>query len=273
MKKFFGAFGRALCYFIGYFAIQLVVSILFAVVIAISAMSGVGANDFDAFMTQYTNAVLEQTMLISFVSNAVTVIALVIFFKIRKKRLTQETALYSVPYVHVLGAVMFGIGFAFLSPLITEFIPFSEAANSSFESMYGMIFEGPWIFTVLGTVVGAPIVEELVFRGLVYTRLKSGMSPIAAAVISALMFGIMHGELIWVISAFIAGLALVWVYEKTGSLACAIAVHMVNNALSIIDVGVLENYTALSIVIHVICAVFLVGGILMLHIDPYEKEA
>lgn len=41
-------------------------------------------------------------------------------------------------------------------------------------------------------MISGPVAEEVLFSGLVYTRLKAGMNKIAAALIFSLLFGI-HG--------------------------------------------------------------------------------
>ena len=49
-------------------------------------------------------------------------------------------------------------------------------------------------------------------------------------VLSAAVCASGHPGIVWFVSAFLGGLLMAWVYERTGSLAAPILVHMLNNA-------------------------------------------
>lgn len=85
--------------------------------------------------------------------------------------------------------------------------------------------------TLLGSIVFAPIFEELVFRGLLYGTLRARLGWPLAAVGSALVFALAHGYgVAGLLSVFLSGLLWAWVYERTGSLLAPILAHVVNNA-------------------------------------------
>ena len=91
-----------------------------------------------------------------------------------------------------------------------------------------------FLISITSTLVIAPIVEEIVFRALVYGKLKKGMPKVVAAIISALLFAFMHGNIIWGIYTFILGIILVWIYEKFKSLTANIIVHFSFNLVGVI---------------------------------------
>ena len=95
---------------------------------------------------------------------------------------------------------------------------------------------------ILSAVVIAPIAEEVFLRGLAYTRLRRAMPPILAAVLSSLAFGVLHGDIIWFMSAFGGGLAMAWIFQRTGSLWASILVHMTNNALAMLVPDMAEGW-------------------------------
>lgn len=85
--------------------------------------------------------------------------------------------------------------------------------------------------TLLGSIVFAPVFEELVFRGLLYGTLRTRLAWPLAAVTSALVFALAHGYgVVGFLSIVLSGVLWAWVYERTGSLLPAILVHVVNNA-------------------------------------------
>ena len=102
----------------------------------------------------------------------------------------------------------------------------------------------------------APVLEEIVFRGLVYTRLKKGMPAIVAAVLTSLLFGIMHGTIIWVIYAFVLGMVMTWVFERYQSLAANIIFHFTFNLMGLVLSMIPESA---EFVVWILLAVSIVG--------------
>ena len=85
---------------------------------------------------------------------------------------------------------------------------------------------------VIGII--GPVSEEIIFRGLVYRRLRDYTGVLPAAVLSGLIFGIYHGNLTQGIFAFCVGILLALLYEHFGTLWASIAAHMANNLFSVL---------------------------------------
>ena len=85
------------------------------------------------------------------------------------------------------------------------------------------------------------ILEEMLFRGCVLRSLRS-FGDGFAILISAVLFGLMHGNIRQIPFATIVGLILGWMYVVTNSLVLPIVVHFINNALSVV-----MQYTAFYI--------------------------
>ncbi|HWT06690.1 MAG TPA: type II CAAX endopeptidase family protein [Xanthomonadales bacterium] len=84
---------------------------------------------------------------------------------------------------------------------------------------------------VLSLVVIVPIVEEIVFRGLLFGALAGRLGVLASAVITALLFGAVHGDLVLFPTLAAMGFVTALAYAATGNLWVAIALHALNNAL------------------------------------------
>lgn len=85
------------------------------------------------------------------------------------------------------------------------------------------------------TCVVAPICEEMLFRGFVFTSLRNWKGPWPAAVLTALIFGAVHATSAPAVDLLpLAGLgfALCLLYRATGSLYPCIAVHAINNSIA-----------------------------------------
>lgn len=87
-------------------------------------------------------------------------------------------------------------------------------------------------FLCVGLIV--PFAEELVFRGLGYGKMRLMLPVKPAVIISALYFGIYHGNLLQGIYATILGMVLAWIMESYGALSAAYLLHASANVMSIL---------------------------------------
>jgi CAAX protease family protein len=89
---------------------------------------------------------------------------------------------------------------------------------------------------ILLIVVAAPISEEVCFRGLLFGGLRTRMPGLAAAFLSALIFGGLHAltGLSAVPPLIFFGFVLALLYEKTGSIVPGILLHMLNNSVALL---------------------------------------
>ena len=75
----------------------------------------------------------------------------------------------------------------------------------------------------------SPLAEEMIFRGVLFVRLKRFLPVTAAGLLSSLLFGIYHGNAIQALYGFFAGCLLAWFYHKKGSFAQTVVLHGVMN--------------------------------------------
>jgi membrane protease YdiL (CAAX protease family) len=92
------------------------------------------------------------------------------------------------------------------------------------------------------TCVVAPVCEEILFRGYIFTALRNWKGTWPAALITGLAFGGVHvgsAPAVDLIPLAALGVALCLLYRRTGSLYPCIAAHSINNSLAF---GSLENW-------------------------------
>lgn len=94
---------------------------------------------------------------------------------------------------------------------------------------------------IISAVLAAPILEEILLRGIVLDGFLKQYSPAKAIFWSAVIFGVMHLNPVQAVGAFLLGLPLGWLYYRTGSLWPGIALHFVNNAVSSLGFLFLED--------------------------------
>ena len=80
----------------------------------------------------------------------------------------------------------------------------------------------------------APLLEEILVRGLVLRGYLLNYSPIKSIIASAVFFGAIHLNPWQFVGGFISGLFLGYLYYKTKSLVPTILVHFLNNSISVV---------------------------------------
>ena len=91
-----------------------------------------------------------------------------------------------------------------------------------------------WQLVVMGftAVVLAPVAEEALFRGVLYTTLKQRGYPLGALFGNAALFAAIHVNLAAFLPLLLLALVFTWLYERTGNLLAPIVAHMVFNAVN-----------------------------------------
>lgn len=230
MKKFWINVGKAAAYFGAYLggqvAVSLAVSIVLSTIISISMIQPDGSRDMEAYMAKANAALADAMPYILIVSGLLSILAFFIVAKIRKKKFTESASLRKFKPATVAPIVIGGIAFNFAISYLLSLIPFPQAWIDSYEASSSELLGNAGIALWISVVIIAPLVEELTFRGFMYTRLKQGMPKWVAIIVTSLVFGIVHGTIIWAIYTFIFSLCLIYIFERTKSLWGCILFHM-----------------------------------------------
>ncbi len=110
---------------------------------------------------------------------------------------------------------------------ITNLFPVPERLRDLFESMFSKT-----VPAFITAVIAAPVLEELIFRGIVQEGFLRNYSPVKAIIWTNLLFGLAHLNPWQFVGAFLMGIFISWVYYKTRNLALPIFIHLVNNLSS-----------------------------------------
>lgn len=145
-----------------------------------------------------------------------------------KKQSRKET-IYSIR-VLVLCAISGGI----LNLLWSGILQRLRIQEYFSNAVQEQLFAGQAAVQLFGLGILVPLAEELIFRGLIYTRIRQRIQAGAAIFFSALLFALFHGNVIQMVFAFPLALVLAWLYERSGWFACPLAFHMGANLTAIV---------------------------------------
>ena len=90
-------------------------------------------------------------------------------------------------------------------------------------------------------IIIAPIIEEIVFRGLFYKTLKNFIPFVQASIISSLIFAIIHENILSLTILFLLSLYLTWIFERTNSILYSILTHSIFNFLNLLLIYIGSN--------------------------------
>jgi uncharacterized protein len=151
---------------------------------------------------------------------------------IKKKKTGNNSFNFTIENKRIIPFVIVGIIFLYcgiISPL-TALIPMSESTKVTFMNSGKL----PGIFTLFQSVIAAPILEELIFRGIILDGLLKKYSPTKSILISSLIFGLIHLDRFQFVNALLIGIFFGWIYYRSRSLTLSIIIHAVANLASIL---------------------------------------
>lgn len=138
-----------------------------------------------------------------------------------------------------------------------------EAANDTFGNPST---NKELVFFLISVVILAPLLEEMIFRRIVFKRLNLKLSFITSAVISSVIFGIGH-ELLAILGAIVFGVTCCVLYRKYNNLIVPIAVHFLNNLIAgtMISVGYFQGTLneQINVITNYDIKVYFISGMLL----------
>lgn len=160
-----------------------------------------------------------------------------IFVKIRSKNCDDYIKIGSLKK-DAYKLVIIGLGLAGFGNLLVSAIMkiFEDNAyvNNVIETLnQALSFSNNYEYALMifSVVILAPILEEYLFRGILFAELKK--SPKAKIIITALTFAIYHLNLIQGLNTLFIGLVLGYIYYYRRNIKEVILVHMVNNLVAV----------------------------------------
>ncbi len=223
-----------------YLGICFIIEVIAAVWIAFSTVSKYDINTLNSEMNNIINGMIDQTLSIALelqvLAAVLTLPLLILYYRMDRKREEREKIVHrftSAPawqyiLVAILGmaACLAGNNLVFASGLYHV----SDAYDAISEVLYG----GKLALELVGLGIIVPVVEEIIFRGLMYRRMREYLNVSTATVVCSMIFGFYHGNLVQGVYAFCLSLLFIYVYERFHSMAAPILFHVAANLLSVV---------------------------------------
>lgn len=231
------AYPILLCLFI-----NMMVQVVFTIAVTMAEFSAIHDGGAWSYFSSYNfsgdieRVVNEHTLVVTLLSGIITIpVALwlmkkdenAVQFKTVKEHMS-EISFHSSYFIVLLGV----LASAGISKAVTIF-PIDNIIGS-YENIRTEFASNDLIWQILALVFAGPCMEELIFRGLVYKRIKRYTKSMAGVYISALLFGAYHFNLVQGIYAFALGVLLCYVYEKYDTILAPILLHISANLTALV---------------------------------------
>jgi membrane protease YdiL (CAAX protease family) len=146
-----------------------------------------------------------------------------------------KTGLLGVGRVNVKGllasAFLGGLSALLLNFIISFVLELLNIGSARYDAVETIQYSVPlWLGIILYGVV-SPVTEEIVFRGVLYNRIKRFYSLPWSVIFSALLFGIFHANLPQCIYGTLMGVLIAVCYEKNKCFGAPVVFHMAANIL------------------------------------------
>lgn len=216
---------KAVCYLGLFLGAQVLVMMPVVIAYAIQTAVGGGEVDQETLMQMLT----DQSMKYSLIANMLTLVIIMIFYLVRRKKFSEALWLRKVDAPALWEGVAFAPGLYLVVSAVLFALPESWLESYN-EASAGITTGG--VVGVLAVVLAAPVVEEIVFRGLIMTRLSRAMPGWLAVLLSAAIFGACHGHPVWFGYAFALGTVFGFMDLRAGSIWPSVLGHVAFNSFS-----------------------------------------
>lgn len=164
-------------------------------------------------------------------TEGVVVIPALLFAICSKGRLRDTMAFHKIRIPTIFLAVLY---IALLGPLVTlcnaiTMLFVENTATEILTIVSAISFGGMFFFVGLL----APVCEEIVFRGVLYTGFRKNGTPMQAILWTAVLFGLFHMNLNQMVYATVLGIAFGLLREATGNIWAGIIGHISINSYSV----------------------------------------
>ncbi|MCX7884225.1 MAG: CPBP family intramembrane metalloprotease [Caloramator sp.] len=222
-KKYYPSIKQAIVLLVIAFLIQALAGFIGGIVI-----KGMELKNYSKPTLDFSEFIL----CISFISEII-----IIFIGLKKAK-TPLKKIFESPKTNIkdilfLMVLVVGTWFV-MAGLAIIYINNSQAARETQERLSSILLGSSkeW-FSILSVVIIAPILEEIVFRGIILQGFLKNYSITKAIIITAVLFGLFHGNIVQTPLVILLGIVLGVIYIKTGSLFMCIVGHVLNNFLAL----------------------------------------
>ncbi len=215
-----------------------------------------GAMNNSEFIN-YINTLEYQNKLTDYINSKALVIAIItmiifipIFYKVFKKYKIDSKPKLSYIFISIILGVTISLIYNISLFNLNNIVHITNSFDKS---------TIPLLTQIICSGICGPILEEFLFRGIVYNKLKSFCKPMTAIILCSVIFGLFHIDIINAIYAFGVSFMFIYLYEKYKTLKAPIIMHISLNMTIILMFNVIvKDYILLNLFLVILSTVILI---------------
>ena len=216
MKKIIYIIGLPILFVVSQFFINIIATIIF-IVSKNASVEWIGTESYVEELNQFLNQYGIFILLLLFV------FWFPLFYKKHHNEVNENKSNLFIIYLLLLGS-SFSLFYNSLLSIINQIYSITDL----------FVMKTNWLLGLLGTVLCGPILEEYLFRGIVYERLKKQTTVKKAILFTGILFSFLHINLFQIIYAFFVNFLFIISYERFSTIKAPILVHISGNLTSLL---------------------------------------
>ena len=218
-----------------------------------------GAMTNNEFL-EYIKSIEYQERLTNYINSKsllIILITLIIFLPILYRVFKKYRVKNNFKIKNIFIPIAFGISVSLIYNITLFHLNNLIPLTNSFE-----ISSIPIVVQIICSGIFGPILEELVFRGIVYNKLKEFNKPMRVIILTSVIFGLFHSNIINALYAFGVSFILIYLYEKYKTLKAPIIMHIALNTTIILMLNLITKgfivFNAYLLVVSIIVLLILI---------------
>jgi len=200
----------------------------------------------EEYITKLNNYINSKTLIIILIT---MLIFIPVFYRVYKKYRSKNTFKIKNIFIPIVLGITISLAYNITLYNLNNIFNFTNIFELSKLSI---------IVQVISSGICGPILEELIFRGIVYNKLKIFNKKMTAIILTSVIFGIIHSNIINGIYAFGVSFILIYLYEKYKTLKAPILMHIFLNTTIILMLPlILKNYLLFNLYLLIVSIIVL----------------
>ena len=181
----------------------------------------------------FSSIIPNDNLLSTLIADIMFVLVAMLLIKLSKQSIKAKLKINKITLKTIVTVILIALALNFVFQS-TQFL-FPESMRGELASEMDTDLSGVKSFIGFITVVIiAPLTEEILFRGLILGELAKCFNMHIAIILQAVLFGVMHGNIIWAVIAFLSAVLYGYFIRKYENIFTPVAGHMSVNLLSFI---------------------------------------
>lgn len=195
----------------------------------------------DEYITKLNNYINEKTIFIIIIT---MIIFIPLFYNLYKKYSMKNDFSFKNIFVPIVFGVTVSLIYNITLYNLNNIINFTDMFKLS---------SLPLFTQIISSGICGPIIEELIFRGIIYNKLKTFNKSIVAIILTSLIFSVVHLNIVECIYTFGVSFILIYLYEKYKTLKAPIIMHMSLNITIILVLPlIIKGFTIFNLYLLIV---------------------